>query len=185
MGILDEKGRLLGRINLIDLVALVAAVLLAGLFVFGYRLYSSGYRELVRQEIKDEAKWAPRQSYSTSKTSELALILYAKIPGYFRDEISVGDAETWSQETDFPLKLLALQPVAGKPGRFFLLLGGKVPKSATGMWFAGRGRPLRIGETFPFMTKNYKISGEIIRVLPGKIDSKSLPHLTRDLRIDD
>lgn len=185
MAILDENGRLFGRVHLIDFAALIGIAMLAALFVFGYRLYASNYRELVRQEREDEIRFQRGQEFSTTKPATVALIVYSKIPGYLRDAVSVGDAEVRSEEAELPLRLLALQPAEGKPGMYFLLLGGEVRMAASGALLAGVSRPLRLGGTFSFLAKRYRLSGEIVRLLPGGAEPKELPRLVRQLRMDE
>jgi hypothetical protein len=170
VGIIDQDGRLFGRLHLIDLAAIIGVCLLAVLFVLGYRLYSSNYRKLVRQEFKDEIKTGPPGAFVKGGSAKVVVVLYAKMPRYLRQAVSIGDRELKTAETGFPLKILAIRRADGKPGAYFVLLGGEVGVASTGVFFAGIGRAIRLGETLAIATRKYRVTGTIVRILPGDAD---------------
>ena len=174
VAILDQNGRLFGRLHLIDLAALIGVCLLTVLFVLGYRLYASNYRKLVRQEFKDEIKTGPPGPSVKEGLAKVAVVLYAKMPRYLRQAVSVGDTELKTAETSFPLKILAIRRADGKSEAYFVLLGGEVGVAPTGVFFAGIGRAIRLGETLAIATRKYRVTGTIVRILPGDADPSEL-----------
>ena len=167
MAIVDGKGRLFGRINLIDLAALCALVLLLLLFLWGYRLYSFNYRERVRKEVREEWKeWKTRRYLLGDK---VVIILYARIPGYLRNVVAVGDAEAVDDRgLERPMTLLGRLDAKKTLDADLLLLRGLARKSPQGVWYAGKDRPLRLGESLAFKARQYRITGKIVRLLTGK-----------------
>ena len=181
VAIIDPDGRLFGRIHLIDLVALIGVCLLAVLFVLGYRLYASNYRKLVRQEFKDEIKTGPPGPSGKGDLAKVVVVLYSKMPRYLRQAVSVGDRELKTGERVFPLKILAIRRADGKPGAYFVLLGGKVGVAPTGVLFAGIGRAIRLGETLAIATRKYRVTGTIVRILPGDADPGELASFVKQI----
>lgn len=181
MAIIDQNGRLFGRLHLVDLAAFIGVCLLAVLFVLGYRLYSSNYRKLVRQEFKDEIKSSPGSVFVKGGSAKAVVVLYSKMPRYLRQAVSVGDRELKTEETVFPLKILAIRRADGKPGAYFVLLGGKVGFAPTGVIFSGSGRAIRLGETLAIATHKYRVTGTIVRILPGDADPGELASFVKQI----
>ncbi|MBI2880511.1 MAG: hypothetical protein HYY21_02925 [Candidatus Tectomicrobia bacterium] len=182
MEILDRDGRLFGRIGVIRLAAILAAALGIGLIAYTSWVYVVRYRELVRPPVYSEVKWFPTE---VVKREKAALILYARLPGYLRDAVSIGDVEAGDPAAAFPLRVLGILPAEKKPGWFFVLLGGEIGEANTGVRFTGRKRPLRLGGRLLFSTKDYALSGVIVRILPGGTDADAFSRLTRQIAVDE
>ncbi len=175
----DKNGRILGRINPIDLSAFIGICLAAGLSVIGHRIHTAEHRRLVEFEIREENKFRRAQGFSRAKPVRISFILQSKLPAYLRRSVAPGDTENREVYQEFPMSLLAMEPIPAGRDAHLLLLGGKAAETSSGLILAGLKRPVRLGERFRFSTKKYRLSGVIVRIFRGPIDPRDFPDIAR------
>ncbi len=175
----DKNGRIPGRINFIDLSVFIGICLAAGLSVIGHRIYTAEHRRLVEFETREENRLQRAQGFSRAKPVHISFILHSKLPAYLRRSVAPGDAENRETYQEFPMRLLAMEPISAGRDAHLLFLGGKAAETSSGLILTGLKRPVRLGERFRFSTKKYRLSGVIVRIFRSPIDPRDFPDIAR------
>ena len=170
------------RFNLLDLAILFGLGLCGVFSYFGYRLYSAGFQELLKFEENEENRVRLSQGFSRAKPEHISFALHSKLPAYLRRSVALGDAEIRELYQEFPMKILAIEPMGARRGESLLLLSGKAARTSSGLILTGFERPVRLGEQFQFSTKKYRLSGSIVRIFRNPIDPKDFAGIARQLQ---
>ncbi len=167
------------KFNLIDFSIFIGLGLAGALSYFGYQIYSARFQELLKFEEKEENRVRLSQGFSRAKPVHISFILQSKLPAYLRRSVAPGDKENREVYQEYPMSLLAMEPIPAGRDAHLLLFGGKAAETSSGLILTGLKRPVRLGERFRFSTKKYRLSGVIVRIFRGQIDPRDFPDIAR------
>ena len=93
MKIIDEKGRLFGKINVIDFLVILFLLSLTPMFYFGYKL-STSKKELMQREQQAQQEPLAQQQVEQQKPKEFIEITipcnFIEVPAYLLPYLKVG-----------------------------------------------------------------------------------------------
>ncbi len=153
MQLIDEKGKIFGRVNVIDLALIIFTILV---FLTGYKyLYLENYPENILNKLSEAQKpfWI-----NITVISYLPEVIYnkVKIDDVMKNE-NVLDQEIVA-------KILGIDAVEKKTSvyekKFFIKYALRVTKTPNKINYDER--KLEIGSDFSFITKLYSIYGKIV-----------------------
>jgi len=90
MKVIDEKGRLFGKINIIDFFVIIFLVSLIPMFYFGYRL--SNAKKLAQRALEAQRALGAQQVKKFVKIEIFGNLI--EVPPYLLKSITIGDKET-------------------------------------------------------------------------------------------
>ena len=162
--IVDSRGRLFGKINLIDLAVLIGLILIG---LEGYRLL-----------FEKEKAFPPKFSAPEERRSVLVTIEIPNKPLWFNKAITVGDTETDEQNQPVgiilekqtsPAKYLVLGPegdtlLLGSPSREDIFLKVKLEATIVKGNLLFKNVKLKIGNRISLETRTLSLEGVIMNV---------------------
>lgn len=157
MTIIDKKGRLFGKINIIDLLVLIIVV---GLIAFGAKRMGSG--KVSQSETKEALV-----TYEISEIRQLSVDqivvgdpLYQYDKGTYIGTIEKVDVEPFRERIDYNGRWVE----ADVPRKFIAKVTVKANIEETDQYYLVGGEQTRVGVQFRLKNKNFAAFGTVIDV---------------------
>ncbi|MFQ5681265.1 MAG: DUF4330 family protein [Candidatus Omnitrophota bacterium] len=168
MKLIDEKGRVFGKINIIDFLALLFLFCLLPMFYFGYRIMKSGARQDVVEVKKEYVDVVVQCLFAKLKEEDIGIISSWKGEQGADGQadvriINLGEPQPYKYEFDVGNgKKLIKEDKALKQVDAFLRLNSEIRGS--GLFY--NGKALRVGEVLTFDIAGQRFECRVMEVYP-------------------